>query len=125
MDLEKADEPPQTMKVVSSRGFGLVDNMFSILGENSSTPAGLNFSDLFPQIPVSTGSLANTANRWVWINPTTPNGILDTWNKQPFGTRETLAGSKLGFDARRFSIISNFASPLPLPVLVWDSEDVP
>jgi hypothetical protein len=101
--------------------------MFSILGKNSSTPAGLNFSDLFPQIPVSTGSLANTADRWTWIKPATPNGILDTWNKQPFGMRDTLVTRKLGDDARRFSIISNFASPLPIaiPVLVWDDEDVP
>jgi hypothetical protein len=112
---------------ISSLGFGFVDNMFSILGKNSSTPAGLNFSDLFPQIPVSTGSLANTADRWTWIKPATPNGILDTWNKQPFGMRDTLVTRKLGDDARRFSIISNFASPLPIaiPVLVWDDEDVP
>jgi hypothetical protein len=89
MDLEKADDPFQTV-TISSLGFGLVDNMFSILGKNSSTPAGLNFSDISPQIPVSTGSLANTANRWVWINPTTPNGILDTWNKKPLATRDML-----------------------------------
>jgi hypothetical protein len=126
MDLEKADDPFQTV-TISSLGFGLVDSMFSILGKNSSTPAGLNFSDLFPQIPVSTGSLANTADRWTWIKPATPNGILDTWNKQPFGIRDTLVTRKLGDDARRFSIISNFASPLPIaiPVLVWDDEDVP
>jgi hypothetical protein len=126
MDLEKADDPFQTV-TISSLGFGLVDSMFSILGKNSSTPAGLNFSDLFPQIPISTGSLANTADRWTWIKPATPNGILDTWNKQPFGIRDTLVTRKLGEDARRFSIISSFASPLPIaiPVLVWDDEDVP
>jgi hypothetical protein len=114
-----------TWTTISGLGFGLVDNMFSILGKNSSTPAGLNFSDLFPQIPISTGSLANTADRWTWIKPATPNGILDTWNKQPFGIRDTLVSRKLGEDARRFSIISNFANPLPIPVLVWDNEDVP
>jgi hypothetical protein len=134
MDLEKADEPLQTV-TISSLGFGLVDNMFSILGKNSSTPAGLNFSDIFPQIPVSTGSLANTANRWVWINPTNPNGILDTWNKQPLATRDMLVRRTLEQDARRFSLISDFASPssipfdplpaIPLPVWVWDNEDVP
>jgi hypothetical protein len=124
-----------TWTTISSLGFGLVDNMFSILGKNSSTPAGLNFSDLFPQLPVSTGSLANTADRWTWIKPTTPNGILDTWNKQPIATRDMLVRRTLEQDARRFSLISDFASPsliplgpipaIPLPVWVWDNEDVP
>jgi hypothetical protein len=124
-----------TWTTISGLGFGLVDNMFSILGENSSTPAGLNFSDLFPQIPFATGNLANTVDRWIWIKPTTPNGILDTWNKQPLATRDMLVRRTLEQDARRFSLISNFASPssipfdplpaIPLPVWVWDNEDVP
>jgi hypothetical protein len=127
-------ELPQTV-TISSLGFGLVDNMFSILGKNSSTPSGLNFSDLFPQLPVSTGSLANTADRWTWIKPATPNGILDTWNKQPIATRDMLVRRTLEQDARRFSLISDFVSPsliplgpipaIPLPVWVWDNEDVP
>ena len=124
-----------TWTTISSLGYGLVDNIFSILGSNSCTPAGRNFSDLFPQIPVSTGSLSNTANRWTWIKPTTPNGILDTWNKQTTASRDTLVRRTLEQYARRFSLISYFPSPspiplgplpsIPLPVWVWDNEDVP
>ena len=109
--------------------------MFSILGKNSCTPAGSTFSDLFSQIPISTGSPANAADRWRWIKPTTPNGILDTWNKQPTAARDTLVRRTLEQDARRFSLISHFASPspillepfpaIPLPVWVWDNEDRP
>ena len=124
-----------TWTTISGLGLGLVDNMFSILGSNSCTPAGSNFSDLFPQIPFSTGGLANTVNRWTWIKPTTPNGILDTWNKQPTTNRDLLVRRTLEQDARRFSLISHFASPspipldpfptIPLPVWVWDNEDMP
>ena len=118
-----------TWTVISGLGIGLVDNLFSILGSNSCTPAGMNFSDLFPQFPTSTGNLANTANRWIWIKPTTINGILDTWNNQPTSTRDTLVRRTLEQDARRFSLISHFPHPpptpvVPLPVWVWDSEDI-
>ena len=129
-----------TWSVISGLFHGTTKWMFSILGENSCTPSGLDFIDIFPiayvtippmvtPIPVMTGSLANTANRWDWIKPFTSDGILDTWNKQPTATRDTLVGRTLEWDARRFSLISHFPHPLPtpvvaLPVWVWDNEDL-
>jgi hypothetical protein len=119
-----------TWGVISGLFLGTTNWMFSVLGENSCTPSGLDFSDLFPKFPVPTGSLANTAHRWTWIRPTTANGILDTWNKHPIANRDTLVRRTLEQDARRFSMISHFPHPLPtpvvaLPVWVWDNEDVP
>ena len=118
-----------TWGVISGLFLGTTNWMFSVLGENSCTPSGIRFSDLFPQFPVPTGSLTNTADRWTWIRPTTTNGILDTWNKLPTATRDTLVRRTLEQDARRFSLISHFPHPLPtpvvaLPVWVWDNEDV-
>jgi len=117
-----------TWNVISGLFAGTTEWMFSVLGENSCTPSGLKFSDLFPQLPTPTGSLANTVNRWDWIKPATPDGILDTWNKHPVATRDTLVARTLEYDARRFSLISHYPVPLiispVLPVWVWDDEDV-
>jgi hypothetical protein len=117
-----------TWGVISGLFLGTTNWMFSVLGENSCTPSGLKFSDLFSQFPLPTGSLANTADRWIWIQPTTPDGILDTWNKHPTATRDTLVGATLEWDARRFSLISHYPVPLVIspvfPVWVWDNEDV-
>lgn len=119
-----------TWGVISGLFFGTTDWMFSVLGTNSCMPSGLDFRDLFLQLPVPTGSLSNTADRWTWIQPTTSDGVLDTWNKHPTATRETLVRRTIEQDARRFSLISHFPRPLPtpvvaLPVWVWDNEDVP
>lgn len=118
-----------TWAIISGLFAGTTDWMFSVLGKNSSTPSGFDFSDFFPQFPSPTGSLPNTADRWTWIKPTTIGGILDTWNYEPVARRELLVGRYLEEDARRFSLISHFGSPapllvIPLPVWVWDHEDV-
>ena len=115
-----------TWATISSLGVGgIVDWIFSYLSKNSCTPGGGDFRDMFP-----VGVLSNTADRWMWIKSTTTNGILDTWNNLPEANRESLVVRTIEQDARRFSLISHFASPLPVPVVplpvwVWDNEDVP
>lgn len=119
-----------TWTVISGLFGGTADWMFSVLGKNSCTPAGIDFSDLFPQFPLpAAGSLANTADRWLWIQPATAGGILDTWNKLPTAARDALVRSNLELDARRFSRVHQIAYQFPtylyLPIWVWDNEDVP
>lgn len=119
-----------TWTTISGLGLGFVDEMFSVLGKNSCSPAGLNFTDLFDvaYLPRSTppkplGNLANAANRWTWINSGTPGGILDTWESEPLARKLSLSGDSMKSDAERFSIFSGPSSPVP--VLSWDDLDVP
>lgn len=111
------------MTTLSTLGFGLVEDMFSLLGANPCSPSGADFSDIFPQIPLSTGSLTNTADRWTWIDPSTAGGIMDTWTKEPILRKLALVEAFQIDDATRFSIVHQL-SPV-LPILVWDDEDIP
>jgi hypothetical protein len=119
-----------TWTVISGLGLGLVDDMFSILGTNSCTPAGLDFTALFDvsTLPRSTppkplGNLAVAADRWVWIQPGTAGGILDTWNTQPMARKLSLSGDSLKSDAMRFSTFSKVSTLIP--ILSWDDADIP
>jgi hypothetical protein len=129
-----------TWSVISGLFGGTTDWMFSVLGQNSCTPSGLDFLDVFPitfvhippmttPVAVMTGSLASTTDRWIWIEPGTLDGILDTWNKHPLAARDSLVRNTLEQDARRFSRVHQIAYQFPnylyLPIWVWDNEDVP
>jgi hypothetical protein len=119
-----------TWTVISGLGIGLAGDMFSILAKNTCAPAGLDFTDLFDvsTLPRSTppkplGNLAVAAYRWVWIEPRTVGGILDTWNTQPMSRKLSLTGDSLKSDAMRFSIFSK-VSP-HIPILLQDDADIP
>ena len=119
-----------TWTTISGLGLGLVDDIFSVLGKNSCSPSGLDFTDLFDvaYLPRSTppkpmGNLANAANRWTWIDSGTPGGILDTWETETLARKLSLSGDSLKSDAERFSLFSGPSSPVP--VLSWDHLDVP
>ena len=128
-DREQNHTIAPTWAVISTLGEGFADDMFSVLGKNSSSPQGLNFTDIFDLYtwarsspPKPLGNLADAANRWEWIRPETSNGILDTWNSQPLSRKLSLSVDSLKNDSLRFSILSQF--PL-LPILSSDDEDVP
>jgi hypothetical protein len=110
-----------TWQVIDGLFFGMADYMFTILGTNSCTPSGIDFSDLYPLL---SGNLANTADRWNWIDPATSGGILQTWNSEPLVRKLTLARLPLNIDAERFSWLSSHITTA-VPVLCWDDEDIP
>jgi hypothetical protein len=120
-DREQSHTIVPTWATISGLGLGFVDDMFSILGKNSCSPSGLDFPDLFP---ASTGNLANTTDRWTWIQPGTPGGILDTWNTEVLSRKLSLTGDALKADAERFSTFSNLTGTV-IPILSWDDEDIP
>jgi hypothetical protein len=91
---------------------GLLDWTFTHLAKNPCTPLGGDFKAMFP-----TGTLSNTLDRWNWIKPITIDGVLRTWNAMPEANRAVLVGRTLKTDADRFTVF-------PLPVFVWDHEDI-
>lgn len=110
-----------TWQVIDGLFLGLADYMFTILGKNSCTPSGLDFSDMYP---LFSGSLANRAHRWSWIDPATPGGVLQTWNLEPMVRKIALVRLPLNIDAERFSWLSRNLTTA-VPVLCWDDEDIP
>jgi hypothetical protein len=121
----------------------LLEAIFSILGKNSCTPSGKDFSELFrqPFMPppssdvitpgapplLPTGSLANTADRWHWIRPETQDGILDTWTSEGLTRKLLLTDSPMRSDGHRFSVLSAASVPTGtlVPIRCWDDDDNP
>lgn len=106
----------------------VLEMMFSVLGKNPCTPSGLDFMDLFPLTPppvaLPSGNLADATDRWTWIKASTPGGILDTWNSEPFARKSSLTDVPLRDDAQRFSFFSAGGGPAT-PIQCWDHEDTP
>jgi len=117
-----------TWTVISSLGVGFVDDIFTVVAKNPCTPQGLDFTDLFPYGSGS-ASLANTTNRWTWINSATPGGILDTWMNHPLPNRLTLVGTAMRWDAIRFASIYSGPTTIggveTLPISSRDHQDAP
>jgi hypothetical protein len=104
----------------------LGDDVFSALAENSATPNGVDFDDIFtvtadllppyPILPPLTkpyGNLSVTADRWTWI--TYPSeGVFDA-----FWYGDANVYKNLREDAARFDL-----APIGFAVQVWDHEDV-
>lgn len=42
--------------------------------------------------------------RWDWIKPSTPTGILNTWNTAPIATKHRHVYAHLTQDAKRFAL---------------------
>jgi hypothetical protein len=113
---------------ISALGAGFVDDMFTVLAKNSMSPFGDDFRDLYP----ATKSLANTADRWDWIQPTTATGVLNTWNTAPIAAKHAFTYSYLVDDGKRFSsmkyvtLIPGYPSPTLIPpILCNDDKDIP
>lgn len=112
-DREQNETIVRSWTAISALGTGgILDWLFTYLSKNPCTPAGGNFKYMFP-----TGTLSNTIDRWNWIKPITIDGVLRTWNATPEATRATLVATTLKADADRFTVF-------PLPVFVWDHEDI-
>lgn len=105
----------------------VLEMMFSVLGKNPCTPSGLDFIDLFPLTPppvsLPSGNLADATDRWTWIMASTPGGILDTWDLEPFSRKYSLTVVPLRDDAQRFSFFSTGGPATPIQC--WDHEDTP
>ena len=114
LDIAKREQnviiEPTWTKISALPSGGAVDLIFNYKAKNPCAPMGRDFHDLFPS-----ANLSDTDSRWSWVNPDTPDGIIDTWNKLPEATRASLVGKTSKVDATRFCVLS--------PVLVWDDED--
>jgi hypothetical protein len=61
-------------------------------------------------------------DRWDWIKPTTPTGILNTWNTAPIATKHSYVYGYLTTDAKRFALAT---INVHLPIKCNDDKDVP
>lgn len=92
-------------------------------------PLGDDFRDLFP----APKQMTYKTDRWDWIKPSTPTGILSTWNTAPIATKHAYVYSYLTSDAMRFSLvrvttidpITSSLITFPLPIFCNDDKDVP
>jgi hypothetical protein len=74
-----------------------------------------------------------TADRWDWIKPSTPTGILNTWNTAPIATKRGYVYGHLTTDAKRFSLAkitsfdtsTNSIVTVHLPIKCNDDKDIP
>ena len=84
---------------------GDVTDIYTILAENVMKPNGDRFT-----VAVPTGNLANTSDRWKWIEDTasgSPNGIVGAWKAAGKAGQKAFVQRTLKIDSQRFTLVPN------------------
>jgi len=91
---------------------GDVTHVYTVLAENVMKPSGDRFT-----VAVPGGDLADTADRWKWIDDSatgSPNGIIGAWKAAGKAGQRALVRKKLKNDSLRFSQMQVIIDALPL-----------